>query len=214
MNRSPVVFALAILFLIVAPCSATQSQGLVWNYGEGTRYDFRETLYRGSNETLELVHDWTYYLIAPPYYEIDDPLNASQGVPGKGAITYWPNGTEMGNYGRISFAVPVGNWSLLSTVIEGMSDSSSSFSAFESGDAWGFEQQISRDTSISIYRWEYTKSDGVLVRQTGNITYLGYRQLFTIERLPASLTTIQLGITISAAACIVLVILAYHKIKK
>jgi hypothetical protein len=214
MNGSPVVFALALLFLMVIPCSATQSQGLEWKYGEGTRYDFHETYYQGVNETLELTYDWTYYLIAPDCSEIADPLDPSQGIPVRRAVTYWPNGTEMRRSGPVSFAVPVGNWSLLSMIVENMSDPSSSFSAFQSDGIWGCEQQISVDFSTGIYSWEYSKSDGVIVRHTVNFTVLDYHQLITIERLASSLPLIQFGLTIVAATCIVLVILTYRKIKK
>ncbi len=212
MNTSPVVFVLVLLSIIVTPCSATQSQGLEWNYNEGTRYDFRETSQVSDNETSRVGYDWTYYLIAGSYYELDDPLNASRGLPLKRAMTYWQNGTEM-KTGPMSFAVPVGNWSLLSMVVENMSYSSFSFSAFESDNIWGYEQRhIERSTYI--YRWEFSKSNGVLEKFTGEYSFNSHHQLIIVERLPFSPGVIQLGITIGAAACIVLVILAYHKMKK
>ena len=153
MNRSPVVFALALLFLMVIPCSATQSQGLEWKYGEATRYDFRETSQFSDNETSRVGYDWTYYLIAGSYYELDDPLNASRGLPVKRAMTYWQNGTEM-QTGPMSFAVPVGNWSLLSMVVENMSYSYFIFSAFESDNIWGYERVSSTKTPTTTDRWE------------------------------------------------------------
>jgi hypothetical protein len=212
MNKSLVGFDLLLLFLIVTPCLASHSQGLEWKYGEGVQYDFRETFYRGDNETTELIYDWTYYLIAPNYTELDDPL-VSWYIPTRRAFTYWPNGTEM-QTGRLSFAVPVGNWSVLSIIIESMSDENVTFSAFESNDVWGYEEEISMDISSYSYREEFSKYNGVLTKLTYESTIFGHHSVYVIERIGISPIIIRLGITLVAAVSIVSVLLVYHRMKR
>ncbi len=212
MNKNLVGFDILLLFLIVTPCFASHSQGLEWKYGEGVRYDFHEVFYLGDNETPSLVHDWTYYLIAPNYTELSDPL-ASWYIPTKHALTYWPNGTEM-QTGPMPFAVPVGNWSILSTIIESMSDENVTFSAFESNDVWGYEEERSADISSSLHREEFSKPNGVLTKLTDESTILNHHSVYVIERLAISPGVIQLGITLVAAVSIVSILLVYHRLKK
>ena len=211
MRRGSVI--LGLLFLIVTPCSAVHSQGLEWKYSEGSRYDFREMYHYGENETTELGYDWIYYLVAPNYSEIDDPLLMDGGVPFRRAMTYWPNGTVM-NTGRLSFAVPVGNWSLLSTLLEAMSDDSYTLTAFESYDLWGYEENYASDISSFTRRVEFSKSDGVLTRMTYTSNIFNYHNSFVTERLSISPTVIQLGIAIVAAGSIAIVLVVYHRMKK
>jgi len=212
MSGNQIVLILILLSLIVTPCFTSHSQGFEWKYGEGVRYDFRETFYRGDNETTELIYDWTFYLITPNYTEFDDPL-ATGYVPARPALTYWPNGTEIQN-GRLTFAVPVGNWSILSIIIESMSNDNVTYSAFESNDMWGYEEQRSTDISSYLYREEFSKSNGVLTKFTYESTILNYHNLFVIERLGISPAFIQFGTTIAATVSIALVLVLYHRMKK
>ncbi|MDF1537554.1 MAG: hypothetical protein P1Q69_01450 [Candidatus Thorarchaeota archaeon] len=211
MNRSQFGFNLVLIFLIISPCLATHSQGFEWKYGEGVQYDFRETFYRGDNETTSLIYDCIYYLIAPNYTELHDPLTGY--VPARSASTYWPNGTEM-QTGRLHFAVPVGNWSILSIIIESMSDENVTFSAFESNDMWGYEQEISTDISSYSYREEFSKYDGVLTKLTYESTIFSHHSLYVIERLGISPIILQLVMAIVAALSIVSVLIVYHRMNR
>ena len=211
MRRGFIVFAFILAFLMVIPCSATQSQGLKWNYGEGSRYDFKETLYQGNSSTLEVDHEWTYYLIAPSYYDLDDTLNTSQGIPVRYAFTYWQNGTEREGEPHMTFAVPVGNWSLLSAVVDSLPDHTS-VQHLNTSDTWGYEVTYTTDTSSNTWRWVYSKSTGVLESMRYEVTNPYFRNVFMIERLASGPTTIFLEVAVGAGLFIVLV--TYHWRKK
>jgi hypothetical protein len=198
---------------MVIPSSATQNQPLKWNYGEGTQYNFKETLYQGNSSTLEVGRELIYYLVAPLYNDLDDSFNVSQGVPVIYTSTYWQNGTERQDEPYMPFAVPVDNWSLLSTIIDSLPDHTS-LQHINTSTTWGYQVTYTSDNSSSTWQWIYSKSTGVLESMRYEVTTLSLQSVLVIERLSGGSTTILLNAVIIVGAGMFIAIVEHPWKKK
>ena len=209
------------LFLIstASEVSAIHSQGLHWGYEEGQGFTFFENQYY---ETEEEIFGWQNYflLLDPEHQSIEDPLTNDSFTPFSRFDVYWANDSSLdeANYPvGLHVAVPIGNWSLLSKVLEASfkreevsENDTYLYQIFETNDEWGYNTTTSYEWWSGAYyssstRFTYSKHDGVLLESLWEVSrsWNNNTSEYTLTRLPmeprlqAILTTgLALGIVI------------------
>ena len=162
----------------------THSQGLEWGFQEGDRFDFVET-YTEDDPENPIHIQMDYYLIAPEASVIPDPLTVNDSVLLRRADIYFRNGTKIPSPG-IRFAVPIGNWSLLTEI-----RSATNEMYYQSGEIldepsyWGFSYDEGGNWSSSTTRFEFAKVDGVLLTivYTASDIYTNISHTMTVVRV-------------------------------
>lgn len=104
------------------------------------------------------------------------------------ASFYWANGSHIDldgggfNWALVfdwQIAVPLGNWSLLSSIV----DSDGSSQVIENSTVWGFETFVNYTTFYNNYQRVYYKQDGSLAFRRFNMTgTTGYSLLWDLIR--------------------------------
>jgi hypothetical protein len=207
-----VLFSLLLVMFSSTSAIAATSQGLEWGYEEGKRYDFIESWVSKGKDGTSTWEDG-YYLLGPEYTEISDPLNVSMPIPARKAKTYWLNGSDMMTV-PLQFAVPVGNWSLLTlATVTYAADFNGTLDIVETAGTWGYVlEEFEESYGIVEFTrrgWQFSKSDGVLERLTyywdagwsppRNVT-------FTIERIVATFDPLIAAVVIGIPVMFVIVV--------
>lgn len=167
-RRNSQMVALVLMIILSIPIMVdSQAHGLTWGFTPGERFYFKETHIWNSSSTIS-TSSFEYYLIAEDYLTIQDPLTF---FPIDREETFYYNGTQS-NTGRIYFAVPIGNWDLLTdTYISSYSNDFDTIDIIDEENYWGFrttiEQLYAEVCQISIF----SKTDGVLVSLLYEYTY-------------------------------------------
>ena len=164
---------MVFLFLLALPTtSAAHSQILAWGYDEGQAFYFNEQHISNGEE----VTSTNYLLKGSEYSTIKDPLTTEDRLPMAAFDVFWPNGSLVTSFTQrvgINLAVPIGNWSLLSTVLEANlkelhsnENESYTYQLTDTTDAWGYSLVHTTyafgSNSAVASQYTYSKNDGVL----------------------------------------------------
>jgi hypothetical protein len=179
---------------MVLPSSSVNTSGLVWMVDQGDRMTFNLKHYSlyNSTETINYIEEVNAYvqsLGALP----DTMVFPSSLYQGLGfyisAVFYWTNGSQINldgggfNWALVfdwQIAVPLENWSLLSSVV----DNDDTSQVIENTTVWGFETFVNYTTFYNDYQRIYYKLDGSLAFRRFNLTGLaGYSLVWDLIRL-------------------------------
>ena len=218
-NERAALLILVVFLLTPNPILASHSQGLEWGFSEDDRFDFMETHLSILNATTTNQLGMSYYAIAPVPPDLDDPLCKEDYMPYARAPLFYPNGTQIYPNGpKMRFAVPIGNWSLLSQLmLASLSRSNQSGEIQEDNDCWGYDAVLSVDDFfIDTLAVKYSKADGVLLTIRYNSTTRSGRQLIDeIIRQNSPLALHEIArITFVAILVVVFIGLYQYKYKK
>ena len=215
-----IVIGFLILISTASQISGTHSQGLHWGYEEGQDFFFIEKWHYESE--VETIEQENYFLLVDPeHHSIEDPLSNDSIAPFSRFDVYWANDSSLDEDNwqvGLHLAVPIGNWSLLSKVLEAnfnrqevSENETYSFQIFETIDKWGYNTTTMISNLSSIIRFTYSKHDGVLLESlwdyslSWNNTTSNYTltRLLVDPKLQTILTTgIALGIVIMVIALV------------
>ena len=170
--------------MTLVPASvSSHSQGLHWGFQEGDVFYFNYSWGSSSSST-----EYSYSATALEQPEITDPLVAGVNSFPRPKFQLSRNVT----FGP--FAVPIGNWSLLSAIAGGRD-------VFETDTTWGFgiigaDYGDYKETQL----WIFSKNDGVQVNSTYVVTYdNGYQEkaiTLRVDPLLAPLLFTAVGISV------------------
>ena len=163
MKRMPLVLAtLAILSIfLISPVAAANNQGLSWAIASADRFDFTvKTDIPGEDN----INEGLYYVVQNNPATIPDSISMWSQIPAITVKLYWTNGSlaSLGLIGADKLAVPIGNWTLLSSLAEDLA-----FPGYEDvNDAayWGYKARTAFFLPSIQLRLEvkWLKSDGFL----------------------------------------------------
>ncbi|MFW9932386.1 MAG: hypothetical protein ACFFDR_06990 [Candidatus Thorarchaeota archaeon] len=136
-------------------------QGLHWGYSEGARYDFKIEEYTDLNGSIT-KHSEYLYSISPEYSNIPDYVGVDDSIPRISFGLFYENGTTAGER---NLAVPVGNWSVYTEIIQKYAlDENRSVEIIDIDTEWGYNATIIDyeyfTFSVLII---YSKSDGIII---------------------------------------------------
>ena len=168
------------LFLIstASEVSATHSQGLHWGYEEGQEFYFIEKHHFESDEGIIELENY-FLLVDSEHQSIEDPLTNDSFTPFSRFDVYWANDSSLDEDNwqvGLRLSVPIGNWSLLSKVLEASfnrrevsENYTYSFQIFETIEEWGYNTTRYNELWSGVYsssrtRFTYSKPDGVLLK--------------------------------------------------
>jgi hypothetical protein len=168
---TPLLGFLCLLLLAATPVGAVTNQGLDWGFDVGDRFDFHFRYVDHQNSMYSKEYDF--------YFEVVSLSTIPDGITGltipylnlSCAVGYYfANGTDLGPYAAVlpGLALPVGNWSLWTSIIEAIAHPTAdyyTFDASDSGTAWSYYADyggvgIPHEQGSVIY----LKADGVLTR--------------------------------------------------
>ncbi len=170
------IFILCVLSFTVNPAAAVTDQGLGWGLEIGDRFDFHFVYVDSKNPVYSREFDF--------YFEVVSLTTIPNDITGLtvpyfniscAADYYFANGTALGAYVPIlpGLTLPVGNWSLWTSIIQTMEHPSADYATFdavESGETWSYSVDWSiEDTMHTQGSATYLKSDGVLTRYDWNV---------------------------------------------
>jgi len=165
------VAAATVLMFAVSPAAAATSQNLSWGVAENDQFNFTFDA-ANPDEGLSL-HEGMYMLVtdAPP--TIPNVVTDWTQVPTVDLDMKWTNGTSIGLYVLIflgiipfgaHFAVPIGNWTLMTEVVQ-TSGSWNDSTTFTTNSAyWGMSLTYSSSGLRYTVAVSYLKSDGFLAK--------------------------------------------------
>ncbi len=207
--RQTFVLVAIIIPTICTPVAA-HNQSLTWGYVEGTHYNYKESYYSVYNETSSFVNEMEFYILGPAYPNIKDPISINDPFPFVRSHEYYPNGTLISSYESI-LAVPTGNWSLLSTLAISFKTSEVQVNIVESSDIWSFTLH----QEDFIYSWiqtvEFSKNDGVLLRNHIESSTSRSILIYDRERIIPGLTSLEVALTLAAGISVAIVLALYHR---
>ncbi|MFW9787715.1 MAG: hypothetical protein ACFFE2_04930 [Candidatus Thorarchaeota archaeon] len=163
------VMSFVAIFLI-SPVAAATSQGLEWGVAQGDvfTYDFKVV-----DEGDTIIDDLVNISIESAPGTIPDPLTDYSGIPIVDVNLVYANGTAMGFEALYllgialtgsGLAVPIGNFSLLSDLIEGSIFWTENHTLINDGTNWGAQfSSTDAETRMSVST-RYKKSDGMINR--------------------------------------------------
>lgn len=148
------------LIILTAPhYTSAHSQGLEWGFQEGDVFYFTSTYEFGDRRSSS-----TSILTALEPPEIPDPVDLP--VPPRAAF-------QGSSGGELLYAVPIGNWSLLTSITAGSMETDTTWTWIHGGIA-----------GSPVYTWVFSKIDGVLLSYTSRVDYdTGYSEISTVERI-------------------------------
>ncbi|MFW9927746.1 MAG: hypothetical protein ACFFDM_13435 [Candidatus Thorarchaeota archaeon] len=210
---------IGFLFVIssASEVSATHSQNLHWGYEEGQGFTF---IYRRHFENDEVIIENENYflLVGPEHPSIEDPLTNDSYTPFSRFDVYWANDSSLDEENwqvGLHLAVPIGNWSLLSKVLEASFNRRNvseydtySFQIIDTINEWGYNTTSTRSTSDgSSTRFTYSKLDGVLLELVDySWSWSNSTIRSTLSRLPMN-PRLQAILTTGLALGIVIVVI-------
>lgn len=155
-------------------------------------YELRNYYLNESTETVYYVEEVNAYVqtIEAVSDTMIFPSNLYQGLGFQiASVFYWANGSQIDldgggfNWALIfdwQIAVPLGNWSLLSSVV----DSDLSSQIIENSTVWGFETFVNYTTFYNNYHRVYYRQDGSLAFRRFNLTgTTGNSMIWDLTRL-------------------------------
>ncbi|MGY5876260.1 MAG: hypothetical protein RTU30_10985 [Candidatus Thorarchaeota archaeon] len=212
-------------FLLLPSAIATSNQGLSWGITEGqeVRYSF-DTHTEMSMPLLTTTIDESYTIIVEfgAIPEIPADIISLSQLTFPDVTLKFDNGTEFSNIGGQTveglFAIPTGNWSLWTDLIDDLYGSlpSSDFSWISDSTYWGYN--ISMDALYDMeISFKISRSDGILEYQHFEIDMGAFGEMeYTMQRLAGGLvldTTTLLLVGGGGIGLLVLVIVAW-KLKR
>ncbi|MGY5853567.1 MAG: hypothetical protein RTU92_08395 [Candidatus Thorarchaeota archaeon] len=212
-------------FLLLPSVMAASNQGLSWGISvdQEVRYSF-DTHTEISMPLLITTIDESYNIIVvfDSVPEIPPDITLLSNLPLPNVTLKFENGTEFNNIGGMTveglFALPVGNWSLWTDLVDDIHGSlpSSAFTWISDPTYWGYN--ISMDLIYPVHMsFKISRSDGILYYQyfSADMGVLGDVE-YTMQRLGGGLvldTTTMLLIGGGGVGLLVLVIVAW-KLKR
>lgn len=176
------------------PVTAQTSESLEWGVeiGDETFFEF----YYWSEGYLTLNEN-VFANITGPIDVIPDPLTDYWNIPNITADVTWVNGTDMGMMLMIfmyiwKFAMPTGNWSLMTVLVENVIEFEVMEEVFpvepqviiDNWYQWGYTYNLSAPGSDNVANVTYLKSDGSLASfhlrgyEEGGSTLLGEAYIY------------------------------------
>jgi len=152
------------------------SQGFEWAIEAGSRFDYIYDLH-GTETTTTAETTTKAHSIHERCYVVVNSLPAIPDVVTTTAQVwfssyddvsiYWANGSDA--YPRYVewAAVPIGNWPLFTSMAQSQIDDGDGYYTYELWDTlntWILIQETEDEISASSWRWEISKSDGVMTR--------------------------------------------------
>jgi len=168
--------------ILIAPVAAQTSQGFEWTVEVGDQYRYNVFYW----EEGIYLHEDMYINITTNHLSVPDPLTDWWDIPEPPAEVYYANGTSPGMMSMVfiytmKLVVPIGNWTLLSELVEAVTywdflgEAVDNVSSIEDTWLhWGYSYNISVVQGLIMVNNTYLKSDGVLARQhliAYNVTY-------------------------------------------
>ncbi len=172
-----IVIALALLSMfITTPAMAASNEGLEWGVEVDDEFTYRftitdpeseDTFDEGVNITVEAVPS-----MPADVFLWDD-------IPEVDLDIFYTNGTAVGLellvllgilYAGGHFVVPIGNFTHLSTLLEGYTLFTENTTIINTSSEWGASYHAEMDDERMEVRTTYLKSDGVLARYTFQVT--------------------------------------------
>jgi len=188
-----------VTMFLVSPVAAATSQGLEWGVALDDQFTYQMNFTDEGVETLDEGVNVTI-LTAPP--TIDDPLTNWTYIGHSDLNMTFYNGTSLGLYGILLlgfmavgsyFAVPIGNFSLLSELAMAESFWNENVSLIDNALYWGITWTAMDEDVEETITGEYLKADGFLSRyilQATNTTSSDVSSVTLIrDNLPVLTTT-------------------------
>lgn len=199
-----------VLAIVISPVAAANNQGLQWAVASGDRFD--GTI---SSEFPEedSVQESIYVLIDANPPTIPDDITIMSQIPEVSGKMYWANGTQVPGdpMGLGSYAVPTGNWSLLSSLVEDAGYPG--YEEINTATHWGYKMRSSFFLPEVQLRMElkYAKSTGFLSvfdidfhNQTSDTTIGNFRLEFAGEGIVGLIMDNILYVGIGVAALVII----------
>jgi len=199
-----IIMVLLPVMIFATPITAQTSQGLQWNISIGEQTFFH---YYYWADHLHDENEDVYFNVTGSIGDIPNPLDDWWNIPDVAVEVKYLNGTEFspGYPSPIDYilfltwktAVPIGNWSLLTELVENVSEFDYTYTNHSTTPSvtvdnwyqWGFTYTWS-DSFDYVVHVSYLKTDGSLVSsrilgyETGTFTLIGEASIIRDGVLP------------------------------
>jgi len=199
------------MLLAVNTASAANTQGLTWAFSPGDRIDYTYRIDFGDTTYPYSILEGTYecYVIIDTLPEISEVVGIIPTITNMNVDQYLANGTE---FYFLWIAVPIGNWTLLTELLENSMGSSTNVTLINTFTEWGYDQSYSYGGTQQNTVLRIAKSDGAIqyLKQEMIYTDETHNTLIELTRVGGSFLPIDdtLLIPIGIGAVAVIIILA------
>ncbi len=169
-----------VLMFAVSPAAAATSQNLSWGVADNDQFNF--TMDAVSVEEDLGLHEGMYILVTDTPPTIPNVITDWTQVPEIDYSMKWTNGTDLGMYGLLflgllvlvgeHFAVPMGNWTLMTEVVQTYILWNDTTTFTTNSAYWGMSLTYASGGQRLTLAASYLKSDGFLAKYTMKTTYV------------------------------------------
>ena len=165
-RRIVIIFILAMMFMGTSYSSATNTQNLSWGLSPGDRIDY--TLSVDAEESAAVSWDngvYNLYCIVNELKEIPTTVTSIMDITlSQSYVTfYFTNGTTFPT-SLIWLAVPIGNWTLLTSLLTSTAPTSGQITYIDSATEWGYDYIADYGNVVQTTIFRVLKEDGALNR--------------------------------------------------
>ncbi|RDE15421.1 MAG: hypothetical protein C4K49_06220 [Candidatus Thorarchaeota archaeon] len=166
-----------VLMFAVSPVAAATSQGLLWGVAKTNQFNFTFDAVN-VDEDISL-HEGIYMNVTDTPPSIPNVVTDWAQVPVVDIDVMWTNGTTIGLYGVLflglalfggHLAVPIGNWTLMTEVVQTSALWNHSTTFTTNSAYWGMALAYTPVGQRITIEASYLKSDGFLAEYTWHIT--------------------------------------------
>lgn len=146
---------------------------LRWGFNDGDSFDYHLVMTGSGSGFPNLVEDFYLQIHEDGLFNIPYNTTEFDDIPYVGGDIYWANGTIcfdpfLSHAWRI--AVPIGNWSLLDDIVEGMDPTINATLDDPDPWFWGYSRESTSGDVLFQIHTDYLKVDGFLARHTAVFT--------------------------------------------
>ncbi len=156
----PILFLLVTLLFLGVNVSAANTQGLSWGVLVGDRIDYTLSVYSEGYETTYLTNGtFDCYVTIKSLPDIPATVNTIPNLQPQNYNQSFLNGTE---YAFAWIAVPIGNWTLFTEILEQSMTSFDNVTFIDTATEWGYDAFLRFLSSNLTQILRVSKSDGAM----------------------------------------------------
>lgn len=168
------VAAATVMMFAVSPAAAATSQNLSWGVADTSQFNFAMD---AVNAEVDLsLHEGMYFLVTDTPPVIPNVITDWTQVPEIDVDAKWTNGTDLGMYGLLfigmllfvgnHMAVPIGNWTLMTELVQTYAMWNVSTTFTTNSAYWGMSLTSASGDERNTLAVSFLKSDGFLAKYT------------------------------------------------